>query len=63
LLVEQPRTFLGQRARCQTVAFLVGIHRRQPAAVRLRPQGVVATPADWRTVMSSIGRCADGKAL
>jgi hypothetical protein len=29
LLVEQPRTFPGQRARCQTVAFLVGIHSRQ----------------------------------
>jgi hypothetical protein len=34
LLVEQPRTFLGQRSRCQTVAFLACIHRRQPAPDR-----------------------------
>ncbi len=34
LLVEQPRTFPGQRARCQAVVFVAGIHRRQPAPDR-----------------------------
>jgi hypothetical protein len=37
LLVEQPRTFPGQRARCQTVAFVAGIHRCQPAPDRRIP--------------------------